>query len=79
MLHFSLQISSSEKETSMANGKGGMMHDSPEYTFCPKCSGLLAYKLLKKEEPERLVCEKCSFIFFIDSQSYRLYDFYFEG
>jgi 8-oxo-dGTP diphosphatase len=37
-----------------------------EYRFCPKCGGELSLKLLKISEPERLVCERCSFIFYLD-------------
>ena len=41
-------------------------HGSPEYRFCPKCGGGLASRLVKNGEPERLVCEGCSFIFYLD-------------
>jgi 8-oxo-dGTP diphosphatase len=41
-------------------------HKAPEYRFCPKCGGGLASKLVKNGEPERLVCERCSFIFYLD-------------
>jgi mutator protein MutT len=37
-----------------------------EYEFCPKCGGRLALELVKQGEPERLVCSKCRFIFFLD-------------
>ena len=36
------------------------------YKFCPKCRGNLDSKLLKVSEPERLVCNDCSFIFYLD-------------
>ena len=37
-----------------------------EYKFCPRCGGHLKSKLLKAGEPERLVCSKCEFVFFLD-------------
>ena len=37
-----------------------------EYEFCPKCGGRLELERIKAEEPERLVCTKCRFIFFLD-------------
>lgn len=36
-----------------------------EYNFCPRCSGHLASRQVKDGEPERLVCEECSFIFYL--------------
>jgi len=35
-----------------------------EYRFCPKCGGALDSKILKENEPERLVCRLCEFVFF---------------
>ena len=37
-----------------------------EYSFCPRCGGPLASRKLKPSEPERLVCTRCGFIFFLD-------------
>lgn len=37
-----------------------------EYQFCPKCGGRLAAQVIKQNEPERLVCQSCSFVFFLD-------------
>ncbi|HJU06108.1 MAG TPA: NUDIX hydrolase [Nitrospiraceae bacterium] len=37
-----------------------------EYSFCPKCGGGLAGRRIKASEPERLVCQACKFVFFID-------------
>lgn len=37
-----------------------------EYEFCPKCGGRLELERVKQGEPERLVCSKCRFIFFLD-------------
>jgi len=36
------------------------------YKFCPLCGGRLENRLLKANEPERLVCTACGFVFFID-------------
>lgn len=36
------------------------------YAFCPKCGGKLSRRLVKAAEPERLVCDSCRFIFFLD-------------
>ena len=36
-----------------------------EYNFCPRCGGHLALRRVKDGEPERLVCEECSFIFYL--------------
>jgi mutator protein MutT len=39
---------------------------SPEYAFCPKCGGVLDYQTIKIQEPKRLQCQSCQFIFFLD-------------
>lgn len=36
------------------------------YKFCPPCGGRLVKRLIKAGEPERLVCESCGFVFYID-------------
>jgi len=36
------------------------------YRFCPACGGALEKRLLKASEPERLVCSKCGFVFYLD-------------
>ncbi len=36
-----------------------------EYNFCPRCGGRLELREIKAGEPERLVCEECSFIFYL--------------
>jgi 8-oxo-dGTP diphosphatase len=42
-------------------------HDEAHaYRFCPRCGGSLERRLLKTSEPERLVCTKCGFVFYID-------------
>ncbi|MBN2282839.1 MAG: NUDIX hydrolase [Deltaproteobacteria bacterium] len=42
------------------------MERSDLYRFCPLCGGSLEKKQIKKGEPERLVCSRCSFVFYID-------------
>lgn len=37
-----------------------------EYRFCPKCGGELELKRLRENEPERLVCRRCRFVFFLN-------------
>jgi len=37
-----------------------------DYRFCPRCGGGLSRKRLKTNEPERLVCASCQFVFFLD-------------
>ncbi|MCH8054768.1 MAG: NUDIX hydrolase [Deltaproteobacteria bacterium] len=41
-------------------------HAPVEYRFCPCCGGELERRKIKANEPARLVCQKCSFIFYID-------------
>ena len=41
------------------------MTDS-EYRFCPACGGVLATRVLKQGDPERLVCGACGFVFYMD-------------
>lgn len=36
------------------------------YRFCPRCGGALAWRVVKELEPQRLVCEACSFVFYLD-------------
>lgn len=36
------------------------------YEFCPRCGKSLINKFLKQEQTERLVCENCSFIFYMN-------------
>ena len=43
------------------------MNDDPHlYHFCPRCGGPLERRLVKSTEPERPVCARCGFIFYID-------------
>jgi ADP-ribose pyrophosphatase YjhB (NUDIX family) len=40
--------------------------DSPAYLFCPCCGGGLERRRLKSTEPERPVCSRCGFVFYLD-------------
>ena len=40
--------------------------DSPDYRFCPRCGGGLERRLVRSSEPERLVCARCGFVFYLD-------------
>jgi ADP-ribose pyrophosphatase YjhB (NUDIX family) len=40
--------------------------DSHQYQFCPRCGGPLERRRLKTTEPERPVCTRCGFVFYID-------------
>jgi 8-oxo-dGTP diphosphatase len=42
------------------------MHRLETYRFCPKCGGTLDIKLLKAGEPQRFVCSRCQYVFYID-------------
>jgi 8-oxo-dGTP pyrophosphatase MutT (NUDIX family) len=37
-----------------------------DYSFCPKCGGMLTRRSIKVSEPNRLVCDACGFVFFQD-------------
>ena len=41
-------------------------HDDPDYRFCPRCGGELERRVLKSTEPERLICRRCGFVFYLD-------------
>ncbi len=42
-------------------------HDDAElFRFCPKCGGSLDHRVIKSGEPERLVCARCAFVFYLD-------------
>jgi len=40
--------------------------DERPYSFCPLCGGDLELRTLKTTEPERLVCRRCGFVFYLD-------------
>jgi ADP-ribose pyrophosphatase YjhB (NUDIX family) len=44
----------------------GHGHGHIEFRFCPRCGGALESRVLKANEPNRLVCQVCSFIFYQD-------------
>ena len=44
----------------------GHGHGHVEFRFCPRCGGALESRVLKFNEPKRLVCQVCSFIFYQD-------------
>jgi len=39
--------------------------NGPEYRFCPRCAGRLEGRVIKDDEPERLVCVACGFVFYL--------------
>ena len=41
-------------------------HDERPYSFCPMCGGASRPRLLRPHEPERLVCTRCGFVFYLD-------------
>src|SRR5476649_2438802 len=46
-----------------------MLHpkdDSHTYQFCPRCGGPLERRVIKASEPERPVCTRCGFVFYLD-------------
>jgi mutator protein MutT len=38
----------------------------PAFRFCPACGGGLELRTLRAGEPDRLVCTRCSFVFYLD-------------
>ena len=43
-----------------------MTNQKSDYKFCPLCRGDFEKKQLIPSEPQRLVCKKCHFIFYLD-------------
>ncbi|MEE9144611.1 MAG: NUDIX hydrolase [Candidatus Binatia bacterium] len=41
-------------------------HGPVDYRFCPKCGDELEKRKIKDNEPERLICRQCSFVFYLD-------------
>jgi ADP-ribose pyrophosphatase YjhB (NUDIX family) len=41
-------------------------HHDVAFRFCPMCSGGLESRTLKASEPDRLVCVRCGFVFYLD-------------
>ena len=40
--------------------------DSLAFRFCPRCGGPFERRRLKAAEPERPVCPRCGFVFYLD-------------
>ena len=40
--------------------------DERPYSFCPLCGGDLELRSLKASEPDRLVCVRCGYVFYLD-------------
>jgi 8-oxo-dGTP diphosphatase len=46
---------------------GPHSHDEAElFRFCPRCGGNLERRVMKSGEPERLVCGRCAYVFYLD-------------
>jgi ADP-ribose pyrophosphatase YjhB (NUDIX family) len=43
-----------------------MAGDASSYRFCPRCGSSLTQRIVKEGEPARLVCDACSFVFYLD-------------
>lgn len=43
-----------------------LMDNHHTYRFCPRCGGQFVSRQVKPGEPERLVCDGCNFIFYLD-------------
>jgi len=43
-----------------------MHHEERPYSYCPLCGGDLDLRSLKPSEPDRLVCNRCGFVFYQD-------------
>jgi ADP-ribose pyrophosphatase YjhB (NUDIX family) len=41
-------------------------HEERPFSFCPLCGGELELRSLKARDPERLVCRRCAFVFYLD-------------
>ncbi|MBN2032337.1 MAG: NUDIX hydrolase [Deltaproteobacteria bacterium] len=42
------------------------MYQDVIFRFCPVCGGDLGHLTLKEKEPQRLVCSRCDFVFYLD-------------
>jgi ADP-ribose pyrophosphatase YjhB (NUDIX family) len=43
-----------------------MNNEGVAFRFCPVCGGSLGHLTLKEREPQRLVCSRCDFVFYLD-------------
>src|SRR5260221_1402626 len=50
----------------MRHNRGRMAPVDSGYRFCPRCGGTLAWRALKESEPQRLVCQACEFVLYLD-------------
>ena len=41
-------------------------HAEKPYSYCPQCGGSLEVRTLRANEPGRLVCARCGFVFYLD-------------
>jgi 8-oxo-dGTP diphosphatase len=43
------------------------IHDEAHgFRFCPRCGGGLDQRVIRPGEPQRLVCSRCAFVFYLD-------------
>ncbi len=54
-------------------------HGHVEFRYCPRCGGSLDKRIVKDNEPARLVCQACSFIFYQDPKVVAATIFVLEG
>lgn len=50
----------------MPLASGEIMHHEVQYQYCPVCSARLISSIVKNQEPDRLVCTQCGFVFYLD-------------
>lgn len=43
-----------------------MSHSNETFRFCPVCGGGLSERQMKEQEPARLVCNACRYVFYLD-------------
>jgi 8-oxo-dGTP diphosphatase len=44
-------------------------HHDPGYRFCPRCGGSLSSRCVKEGDPDRLCCDACEYVFYLDPKS----------
>ena len=49
-----------------SNPHGHDQYGDTQYRFCPVCGHALHTEVIKSCEPERLVCNNCGFVFYLD-------------
>jgi 8-oxo-dGTP diphosphatase len=50
----------------MATSHSNFQHEPGDFRFCPRCGGGLEPRLLKRGDPQRLVCAACGFVLYLD-------------